>query len=135
MKHFMLDTNICIACLRPGNPPFAEFVKDMAEDCCISAITLAELQYGVQHSDNPDADQRIVDQFTSIIPPASFDKDAAVYYGLITEQMRSSGHVIGTMDALIGAHALSLDMTVVTHNIRDFKQIPGLRIEDWTEHF
>ena len=71
--------------------------------------------------------------FLSRITILPFDADAAFDYGLIRQHLQSQGMVIGGNDMLIAAHAKSGNLTLVTHNTREFCRVPGLRLEDWTE--
>lgn len=65
------------------------------------------------------------------LPVVPFDSAAAGHYGVIRTELERAGTPIGSLDLLIGAHARSLDLTLVTNNVREFKRIAGLRIEDW----
>ena len=62
---------------------------------------------------------------------AVFDRDAGVVYGRVRTQLEKKGQPIGSMDLLIAAHAISLDVRLITHNVREFGKVPGLRIEEW----
>ena len=72
-----------------------------------------------------------LDQFLLPIEFADFDQNAAVMYGYIGMYLENKGTLIGSMDMLIAAHALSLDISLVTNNTREFKRIPNLKIVDW----
>jgi len=63
---------------------------------------------------------------------APFDRDATAVYGRLRAALEKRGQTIGSMDLLIAAHAVRLDVLLITHNVREFKRVPGLRIEDWT---
>ena len=72
-----------------------------------------------------------LDQFLLPLEVADFDQSAAVFYGEIRAYLESKGTLIGSMDMLIAAHALSLEVALVTNNTREFKRVPNLKIEDW----
>lgn len=72
-----------------------------------------------------------LEQFLLPLEVADFDQRVSVAYGLVRASLEQTGNVIGSMDMLIGAHALSLDVTLVTNNTGEFKRIPNLKIEDW----
>ncbi|MCY1216449.1 tRNA(fMet)-specific endonuclease VapC [compost metagenome] len=96
----------------------------------ISAITLAELEYGVAVSREAAAAERAVEALVSRIPVLPLTAAAARAYGQVRAATRTrKSHAL---DKLIAAHAISENLTVVTRNVRDFAAYPGLRLEDWT---
>ena len=128
----MLDTNI-VAFAKNNRP---EVVLERMRrfdpgDLCVSAITLAELEYGVFNSSNPERNQLALTLFLANIDVIPFDDAAAVEYGRIRADLRRKGTPIGANDLLIAAHAKSLGMTLVTNNTREFSRVEGLAIEDW----
>lgn len=126
---YMLDTNICIAAMR--NDELMERVVGLFDKCCISAITLSELEYGVQHSAQAAKNRDALTEFITTIAVIPFDNDSAHEYGDIRNILVSSGKQIGLMDTLIAAYARSLGLILVTNNTREFEHVPGLMIEDW----
>lgn len=128
----MLDTNICIDLLRRRSSNALKHIeKCNIGDICISSITLAELQHGVVKSSNFPKSAEILSCFLTDIEILSFDSNAAVWYGQHRAYLESKGTPIGPMDMLIAAHASSLDITLVTNNMREFKRIKGLKLENW----
>lgn len=128
----MLDTNICIYLIKEQPPAvLARFASQAVEDFALSAITVAELEYGVAKSSRPARNREALDEFLSPLEVAPFDREASVAYGRLRTSLEKKGQPIGSMDLLIAAHALSLDVRLITHNVREFGRIPGLRIEDW----
>jgi tRNA(fMet)-specific endonuclease VapC len=130
----MLDTNICIYAMK--NKPEAvlqRFKENLRHGLCISAITLAELQHGVEKSANPEKNAAALIQFLSILTVLPFDDLAAVEYGEICADLQRKGAPIGTMDMLISAHARCEGLALVTNNVREFERVPGLEIENWAE--
>jgi len=97
----------------------------------VSVITLAELEYGVSKSSRPARNREALAQFISPLEVVSFDRHATTAYGKLRAALEKKGQPIGSMDLLIAAHALSLQVRLITHNVKEFRKVPGLRIEDW----
>ena len=127
----MLDTNICIYVLKNRPEPLRERFNRLAGQLCISTITLAELLYGVEKSSRPDENREAVEQFIARLDVLPFSAAAAFHYGQIRVALEGAGRPIGAHDMLIGAHARSEGLLIVTNNLREFERIPGLRIENW----
>ena len=128
---YLLDTNICIYLMKHQPSQVAElFSTCMVGEVLISAITAAELEYGVVAS-GADADRNrdAMDRFLREVPVAPFDAGAARVYGLVLLASRERRR--DALDKLISAHALGLDVTLVTSNPRDFADYPDLRIQNW----
>lgn len=129
---YMLDTNICIYIIR--EKPIKALKKlrsfDLA-DIVISAITHSELEYGVAKSSKQEENREALIKFLAALEIAPYDDKAAADYGQIRNHLEKKGAVVGAMDMLIGAHARSIPVTLVTNNIKEFKRIPGLRVENW----
>ncbi len=130
---FMLDTNTCIYIIKqkPAKT-LKHFYSHNVGDIGISSITLGELQYGVSKSQHAQKNRQALAEFILPLEIADFDEKAAKTYGDIRAALEKAGTPIGSMDMLIGAHAISLGVTLITNNIREFKQIKGLKIVDWT---
>ncbi len=130
---YMLDTNICIYAIKNKPEQVLEKLKqNLSNGICISAITLAELQHGVEKSINPEKNSMALLQFLSILDILPFDDLAAVEYGKICAYLQKRGTPIGTMDMLIAAHAKIENLIIVTNNVREFERVPDLKIENWT---
>ena len=128
----MLDTNICIYIIKQQPKSVLErFATFAVGDLGISVITLAELEYGVSKSSQPGRNREALEQFVSPLQIATFDRQAAIVYGKIRALLEKRGYPIGSMDLLIAAHALSLNVRLATNNVREFKRVPGLRVENW----
>ena len=128
----MLDTNICIYVIKQKPRSVLErFAVFPVGDLGISVITLAELEYGASKSSEPDRNREALEQFVSPLEIAVFDRLATSVYGKIRALLEKRGRPIGSMDLLIAAHALSLNVRLVTNNMREFKRVPGLRVENW----
>ena len=129
---YLLDTNICIYVIRRRPPQvLARFERCAIGDIGLSTVTLAELQYGVVKSASPERNQQALDAFTLPLEVVPFDAAAAVAYGPIRATLERQGTPIGAMDLLIAAHALSLGLTLVTNNPREFRRVEGLQMETW----
>jgi tRNA(fMet)-specific endonuclease VapC len=131
MLQYMLDTNICIHVLKNRPEKLRERFNRLAEQLCISTITLAELSYGVEKSSRRDDNRQAVDHFAARLDVLPFSAVAAIHYGQVRAALEAAGRPIGAHDMLIGAHARSAGMIVVTNNLREFERIPGLRTENW----
>lgn len=130
--HYMLDTNICIHLIKRRPPQIIDKLRSLAiSDVTISTITLAELEYGVTKSSRPQQNSDALQLFLAPLQLLPFDDRAACHYGDIRTNLEAAGTGIGAMDMLIGAHARSLRLTLVTHNTREFSRITGLAVEDW----
>jgi tRNA(fMet)-specific endonuclease VapC len=128
----MLDTNICVDIIRERPQQVLERFKTYdVGDIGISTVTLAELEYGVSASRRPAKNREALDQFVSPLEIVAFDRLATAAYGRLRAALEKKGQMIGSMDLLIAAHAVSLEVRLVTHNAREFERVPGLKIEDW----
>ena len=129
---YMLDTNMIIYA-RNGqkdqlNSLFGSYGED---DLCISAITLAELEFGVCNSQAEEKNRELLYLFLSGFTVIPFDRSAAREYGEIRADLKKKGTPIGANDLFIAAHARSLDLTLVTNNTREFDRVEGLKVENW----
>ena len=130
--NLMLDTNICIYLINERPASVVErFRSRPVGDIGISAITVAELEYGATKSSRPAKNREALEQFMSPLQVADFDRPASAAYGRLRTALERRGQPIGSLDLLIAAHSLSLDVRLVTHNVREFGKVPGLKIEDW----
>lgn len=129
---FMLDTNMVIYIIKHKPASVLEhFQQYEPSGFCISAITLAEMQYGISKSSQPGKNQLALVSFLSNIAVLPFEDGAAVEYGDIRAGLEKKGMPIGPNDMLIAAHARAMDLTVVTNNTKEFARVPGLRLENW----
>ena len=129
---YLLDTNICIYIIKKKPPNVLRKFKTYSiGDIGISSITVAELRYGVEKSKYGARNRRAVEQFLTPLAIADFDAKAAQTYGQIRASLESKGTPIGPLDTLIAAHALSLGVTLVTNNTKEFSRVPGLKLENW----
>lgn len=132
MIRYMLDTNtIAYAKNRKPASVLDKLIQLDPSEVCISAVTMAELEYGICHSSKPSQNRKALILFLSGITILPFGTEAALEYGNIRHKLQTQGMLIGANDLLIAAHAKSLNLTLVTHNIREFQRVEGLQIEDW----
>jgi len=130
---FMLDTNICIYLIKQKPVKVLKHFKSSSiGDIGISTISLAELRYGVSKSQHVEKNHQALNEFILPLEVADFDGKAAEEYGVIRADFEKKGKPIGSMDMLIGAHAISLGATLVTNNVREFKEIKHLKVVDWS---
>jgi tRNA(fMet)-specific endonuclease VapC len=129
---FMLDTDSCIALIKRKPSSILRRLTSLSPgEAGISAVTLAELRYGVAKSAQNETNRLALDEFLLPLEVADFDGPAAESYGIVRAALEKAGTPIGPLDTQIGAHALSLGAILVTHNSREFRRIPGLAVEDW----
>jgi tRNA(fMet)-specific endonuclease VapC len=128
-----LDTNICIALIRQQTTALVQRITSHAPgDVGVSSITLAELAHGVEKSARAEQNRSALEQFLLPLELADFDQKAAFACGTIRAQLEGDDQTIGSMDLLIAAHAISLETTLVTNNVREFQRVTRLNVEDWT---
>lgn len=129
---YMLDTNICIYIIKQKPPQVLRRLQSLRiGDVCLSSITLAELEFGIENSQQPDRNRWALAEFLAPIDILSFDNGAARRYGSLRYQLKRVGRTIGAMDMLIASHALSLGLILVTNNMKEFKWVENLSIENW----
>ena len=128
----MLDTNTCIAIIKRKPPQVLKRLSAYkVGEIGISWATLAELEFGVAKSQHLENNQAALDEFVLPLEIANFDRETARVYGRVRATLEKKGVPIGSLDMMIGAHALSLGVTLATNNTREFSRIKGLTIVDW----
>lgn len=129
---YLLDTNICIYITkRKPASVLARLERMKPGDLSMSIITYLELVYGAWKSQQVEGNLAKIGQLCRIIPVEPLDFGAAEHYGRLRAELEREGRPIGAYDLLIAAHALSLGLTIVTSNVREFGRIKGLRVENW----
>ena len=132
--NYLLDTNICVLLIRQKSPQvLARLTRHSITDIGVSAITVAELQYGVQKSSHVARNQQALEQFLLPLAIVPFSADDAAAYGQIRAHLEVQGTTSGSLDLLIAAQAVHYHLTLVTNNMREFIRVPGLAIEDWAK--
>ena len=129
---YLLDTNICIYLLQAHPPQVVQrFKTTLLGDVLMSVVTYAELCHGVERCIGRDRDvaAQALGRLILRIPVLAFENNAAQSYGRLAAAL--SGGRRDALDRLIAAHAISAGLTVVTNNEADFKDYPGLKLENW----
>lgn len=130
---YMLDTNICIYIIKQHpDKVLKKFMALSVGDVCISAVTLAELMYGVHKSQHQKKNKTALSEFLSPLDIMPFNEEVTDHYGRIRSYLENKGIPIGPLDMMIAAHAQCLGATLVTNNKKEFIRVPDLNIEDWT---
>jgi tRNA(fMet)-specific endonuclease VapC len=129
----MLDTNICIYIIKKKTETILKTLEQKRKSgLVISSITLAELEYANENSTQKEKNKIALMEFLTIIDIKGFDEKAAQEYGKVKKELKEKKCLIGPFDMLIGAHAKSLNMTLVTNRTKEFERIGGLQIENWS---
>lgn len=133
---YMLDTDTCIFLMRGDSPTLADKVQAVPlQQQIMSAVTFAELTYGVQVSAaaRRKQNQAVLDRLAVYLAVLDWPQDAAQHYAEIRADLKKRGAQLGAADLMIAAHARALGAIVVTNNTKDFGRVKGLRIENWTQ--
>jgi tRNA(fMet)-specific endonuclease VapC len=129
----MLDTNAMSELMRQPRGPIQRRLRFIDRDgACVSIVTAAELRYGANKSGRSDI-AAAVEGVLQAVPVMPFDLPADMRYGELRTHLERLGVPIGPNDLLIASHALALDLTLVTGNVREFSRVPGLRVENWLD--
>ena len=130
----MFDTDICIYAIKGVSRALDKRLPTISDkEACVSVITYGELLKGVEKSEVPAKSRQKVERLLSFLPVMPLDEDVALEYGRIVAHLERKGTPIGVNDLWIGAHALSLGLTLITNNEREFKRIPKLKVENWAK--
>lgn len=127
----LLDTNVCIAVVNRDERVRAHLERHAPSALRMSSITLAELRFGVAKSRDQKRATFNLNALLSKVGAVPFDAEASERYGALRALLERRGAPIGPLDTLIAAHALSLGWTLATNNTREFRRVPGLKVEDW----
>jgi tRNA(fMet)-specific endonuclease VapC len=130
----MLDTNILIYLKKQMPVEVVKMFETVSKhDVCISSITMAELEFGVQNSKYPLRNKMALLLLLSEIEILSFGQKAAQAYGEIRKDLKDRGQIIGGNDLLIAAHAKAEDCILVTNNLKEFERVKGLNCQNWAQ--
>jgi tRNA(fMet)-specific endonuclease VapC len=128
---YMLDTNICIYVIKNRPAALKQKFNRLTDQLCISSVTLSELYYGAEKSARKDQNLEVVEAFTARLDVLPYADKACAHYGNIRTELELAGKPTGPYDLMIAAHARSEGLIVVTNNLREFKRVAGLRLENW----
>ncbi|NER06975.1 MAG: type II toxin-antitoxin system VapC family toxin [Okeania sp. SIO3C4] len=129
---YLLDTNVCIVYMKNKNSSVNNYFHRLESDkIAVCSVVKAELFYGSRRSNNPQKSLNIQLLFLQQFVSLPFDDSCAEIYSIIRANLEKVGTPISSNDILIASIALVNDLTLVTHNVREFKRIEGLKIEDW----
>ena len=129
---YLLDTNVCIDYLNGRFPKVVKRIQTFSpDDLCISSVAVAELRHGAEKSAHKQRNHQRLDVFLGDVRCVDFDAGAALLYGRIRGSLEQRGFMIGPYDLQIAAHAMSLGVPLVSDNVREFRRISGLRVENW----
>jgi tRNA(fMet)-specific endonuclease VapC len=131
MLKYLLDTNIVIYVLKRRPKEVLDIFNANASRMAISSITLSELMYGAEKSLNTDKNLEAVEEFVSHLEVLPYDAKASQHYGQIKAALEKKGQIIGENDIHIAAHAISHGLILVSNNVREFKRVPNLALENW----
>ena len=131
MLKYLLDTNIVIYVLKRRPKELLDVFNANASRMAISSITLSELMYGAEKSLNTDKNLEAVEEFVSHLEVLPYDAKASQHYGQIKAALEKKGQIIGENDIHIAAHAISHGLILVSNNIREFKRVSNLALENW----
>ena len=129
---YLLDTNICIYLINRKPENVVNHIKLLQpHQIKLSAISIAELEYGVSKSKNRDKNRNALVNFASAFDIIDFNDEDAEVYGLIRANLEKKGLVIGPYDMQIAAQAISRDIILVTNNTKEFERIENIKLENW----
>lgn len=131
---YLLDTNICIYIAK--QKPLSvlhKFEHLHVGEVGMSLITYGELYYGVEKSQQAKKSKLLLDELLHLIPPLPLPLEAGKHYGEVRYQLEKQGKPIGNNDLWIAAHALAIDVILVTNNKKEFSRIRSLKIENWVD--
>ena len=132
----MLDTDTCIFLMRGDSPALAAKVQSVPlQQQVMSAVTFAELSYGVQVSAaaKRKQNQSVLDSLVLHLAVLDWPQDAAKHYAEIRADLKKRGAQLGAADLMIAAHARAMGAIVVANNAKDFERVKGLAVENWTK--
>ena len=131
---YLLDTNTCIYFLKNSFPTLTQrLLNTDPSELFVSSITVFELAYGAEKSKWGEKTRQKLAMFLAPFTILPFDDEDAMVAGRIRGALEQRGTPIGPYDVQIAAQALAKGLTVLTHNLSEFKRVPDLRVEDWVE--
>ena len=130
--NYLLDTNICIYLIKRKPPEVLQrFLQLQPGSVFISSVTTSELYYGAQKSQKVQTNLEALNNFLLPFRIVDYDESSSFLYGELRADLEKRGQPIGPLDMMIAAHALSLDVPLVTNNTKEFERVKGLKLENW----
>lgn len=130
---YLLDTNICIYAMKGIYPTIGQkFLAIEPDKILISSVTIGELEYGAAKSRWGIRTREVMCSFLANYEILPFGENDTIHFGRFRAALAISGTPIGAYDVMIAAQVVARNLTVVTHNVREFSRVPGLQWEDWT---
>lgn len=128
----LLDTNAAIGVLNGSAPRVVARLRALEPgQVCLAAIVKAELLHGARRSERVEENLGLLREFFAPFASLPFDDRSAEHYASVRAELEAAGTPIGANDLLLAAIARAHDLVLVTHNVREFSRVAGLRIEDW----
>ena len=129
---YLLDTDTCIYALKQNRAVLGELLMKSRDDVAVSVISEAELRTGAAKSASPAKTLRLVENFLAPLTIVEFTSEDAAIYAQIRAKLQRAGTPIGPLDTIIASQAVARNLTLVSNNEREFRRVPGLRVENWT---
>lgn len=130
---YLLDTNILSNLIRnPGGIAAQRIAEKGEKKVCTSIVVACELRFGAEKKQSASLQER-VEELLKVLDVLALDVDTDFHYAEIRAKLESAGTPIGPNDLLIAAHARSLNLILVSANVREFSRVPGLSVENWLE--
>ena len=131
--NFLLDTDTCIYALKQTSAVLERLLAQKPEDVAVSVITEAELRTGAAKSSSAAKTLRLVENFLRPLAILEFTSSDAANYAQVRAKLERAGTPIGPLDTLIAAQAVGRKLVLVSNNEREFRRVPGLHIQNWTD--
>jgi tRNA(fMet)-specific endonuclease VapC len=131
---YLLDTNICIYAIKKKPVSVLERIHvKTGLGLFISALTVAELEYGIENSSQIEKNRIALLKFLSLFTVLPFEDEDAIPYGKLKSILKNEGRIIGPMDMLLAAQAIRRNLVLVTNNTNEFERIEHIKLENWAE--
>ncbi len=133
MLKYLLDTNIVIYTMKNRPQQVRRYFKAQQGRIGISSVTLGELAFGAEHSQQVERNLEDIEALTARLEVLPFDEAAAYHFGQIRAELYRTGRPVGPYDMMIAGHARACGLKLVTNNVKEFKRVQGLIIETWSD--
>ena len=132
LPEYLIDTDTCIYITKRKPATVINKFKQLQVGAVVmSAVNYGELYYGSEKSEHPKKAYAALESLIGVIPVLPLSPEMAKHYGRIRSYLEKKGKIIGNNDLWIAAHCLTLNVTLVTNNVREFQRVPKLRVENW----